>query len=135
MQDLVAGQIDMFCAEASQTLTFLRGGKMKAYAVMSKARWPLTPDVPTMDELGLKGFDATTWHGLVAPAGTPPDIINKINRDVIKVLSEPAFAEQYLTAQGLEPIFGTPEKFAAFIRAETVKWGKVVKDANILVTK
>ena len=85
--------------------------------------------------VGRAGFEAKSWFGLVAPAGTPPDIIKKINQDVTKVISDRAFAEKYLAAQGLEPIIGTPEQFAAFIRAETVKWGKIVKDANIKVTK
>jgi tripartite-type tricarboxylate transporter receptor subunit TctC len=71
----------------------------------------------------------------VAPAGTPRDIVKKINQDVTKVISDRAFAEKYLAAQGLEPIIGTPEQFSAFIRAETVKWGKVVKDANIKITR
>src|SRR5258707_9976116 len=75
MQDLVAGQIDLFCAEASQTLTFLRGGKMKAYAVMSKARWPSAPDVPTMDEVGAPGMYISFWNGLWAPKGTPKDVV------------------------------------------------------------
>ena len=98
-------------------------------------RVPEFPEVPTISESGVPGFEAKSWFGLVAPAGTPADIINKINRDVIKVISDPAFADQYLSVQGLEPIVGTPEQFAAFLRSETVKWGKVVKDANITVTK
>ena len=92
-------------------------------------------DVPTISESGVPSFEAKSWFGLVAPAGTPADVIKTINRDVIKVISEPAFREQYLTAQGLEPILNTPEQFAAFIRSETIKWGKVVKDANIAVIK
>ena len=79
----------------------------------------------------MPGFEAKSWFGLLAPAGTPSEIIKKINHDVIEVISDPAFARQYLAAQGLEPITGTPEEFAAFIRAETKKWGKVVRDANI----
>ncbi len=71
----------------------------------------------------------------MAPAGTPPDVIKKINQDVTKVISDRAFAEKFLAAQGLEPITGTPEQFAALVRAETVRWGKVVKDADIKVTK
>jgi len=91
--------------------------------------------VPTISESGAPGFEAKSWFGLVAPAGTPPDIIKKINQDVTKVLSDKAFAKEYLAAQGLEPILGTPEQFAAFIRSETIKWGKVVKDAKIVVTR
>jgi tripartite-type tricarboxylate transporter receptor subunit TctC len=81
------------------------------------------------------GFEAKSWFGLVAPAGTPPEIIKKINEDVTKVISDPAFARQYLVAQGLVPITGTPEEFASFIQAETKRWGKVVKDANIQLIK
>ena len=91
--------------------------------------------MPTISESGVPGFEAKSWFGLVAPAGTPPDIIKKINQDVAKVLTDKAFAKEYLAAQGLEPIHGTPEQFAAFIRSETIKWGKVVKDAKIPVTK
>ena len=93
------------------------------------------PDVPTISESGVPGFEAKSWFGLVAPAGTPPEIIKKINEDVTKVISDPAFARQYLAAQGLVPITGSPEEFATFIRAETKRWGKVVKDANIQLIK
>src|SRR5262249_60402392 len=92
------------------------------------------PDVPTISE-SVPGYEAKSWFGLVAPVGTPPDIIKKINQDVTKVISDRAFAEKYLAAQGLEPIVGTPEQFADFIRAETLKWSKVLKDTNIKLTK
>ena len=93
------------------------------------------PDVPTISESGVPGFEAKSWFGLVAPVGTPPDVIKKLNQDVTKVISDPAFAGEYLAAQGLEPILGTPDQFAAFIRAESVKLGKVVKDAGIKPAK
>ncbi|MFZ0259132.1 MAG: tripartite tricarboxylate transporter substrate-binding protein [Pseudolabrys sp.] len=79
----------------------------------------------------MRAFEAKSWFGLVAPAGTPPEVIEKINHDVIKVISNPVCAAVSRAAQGLVPITGTPEEFSAFIRAETKNWGKIVRDANI----
>ena len=135
MNDVIGGHVDFMLAALSIVQGNVKAGKLNMIGVGSDHRSKEFPEVPTISESGAPGFEAKSWFGLVAPAGTPLDIINKINRDVIKVISDPAFAAQYLTAQGLEPIVGTPEKFAAFMRAETVKWGKVVKDANIPVTK
>jgi tripartite-type tricarboxylate transporter receptor subunit TctC len=90
MQDLVAGQIDMFCAEASQTLTFLRSGTVKPYAVMSKARWPSAPDVPTMDEVGAPGMYISFWNGLWVPKDTPKDIIARLDTAVAEALADPS---------------------------------------------
>ena len=87
MQDLVAGQIDMFCAEASQTLSFVRGGTIKAFAVMSKERWPALPNVPTMDEVGVSGMYISFWNGLWAPKGTPKDVVAKLNAAVVDALA------------------------------------------------
>jgi tripartite-type tricarboxylate transporter receptor subunit TctC len=135
MNDVIGGHVDFMLAALSIVQGNVKAGKLNMIGVGSDHRSKEFPEVPTISESGAPGFEAKSWFGLVAPAGIPLDIINKINRDVIKVISDPAFAAQYLTAQGLEPIVGTPEKFAAFMRAETVKWGKVVKDANIPVTK
>jgi tripartite-type tricarboxylate transporter receptor subunit TctC len=135
MTDVIGGHVDFMFAALSIVQGNVRAGKLRMIGVGSDHRSKEFPEVPTISESGVQGFEAKSWFGLVAPAGTPPDIINKINRDVIKVISDPAFADQYLSVQGLEPIVGTPEQFAAFLRSETVKWGKVVKDANITVTK
>jgi tripartite-type tricarboxylate transporter receptor subunit TctC len=110
-------------------------GKLRMIGVGSDHRSREFPDVPTISESGVPGFEAKSWFGLVAPAGTPADITKKINNDVAKVLTDSAFAEKYLAAQGLEPIVSSPEQFVTFIRDETVKWGKVVRDANIKITK
>src|SRR5437763_6813362 len=88
MQDLVAGQIDMFCAEASQTLPFLRGGTIKAFAVMSRSRWPAAPDVPSTDEVGAAGMYISFWNGLWAPKGTPADAIAKLNAALVETLAD-----------------------------------------------
>ena len=135
MNDVIGGHIDFMLAALSIVKGNVQAGKLRMIGVGSNHRSSEFPDVPTISESGAPGFEAKSWFGLVAPAGTPPDVIKKINQDVTKVISDRAFAEKYLAAQGLESITGTPEQFAAFIRAETVRWGKVVKDADIKVTK
>jgi tripartite-type tricarboxylate transporter receptor subunit TctC len=135
MNDVVGGHVSLMFAALSIVKGSVGAGKLRMIGVGSDRRSGEFPDVPTISESGVPGFEAKSWFGLVAPAGTPPEIIKKINEDVTKVISDPAFARQYLAAQGLVPITGTPETFAAFIRAETKRWGKVVKDANIQLIK
>jgi tripartite-type tricarboxylate transporter receptor subunit TctC len=131
MNDVVGGHVSLMFAALSIVKGSVGAGKLRMIGVGSDRRSGEFPDVPTISESGVPGFEAKSWFGLVAPAGTPPEIIKKINEDVTKVISDPAFARQYLAAQGLVPITGTPEEFAAFIQAETKRWGKVIKDANI----
>lgn len=131
LNDVVGGHVNLMLAALSIVKGSVEGGKLRVIAVGSDRRSSEFPDVPTISESGVPGFQAKSWFGLVAPAETPPEIIKKINQDVIKVMSDPAFAQRYLAAQGLEPITGTPEQFAAFMRTETKKWAKVVRDANI----
>jgi tripartite-type tricarboxylate transporter receptor subunit TctC len=135
MNDVVGGHVSLMFAALSIVKAGVDAGKLRMIGVGSDRRSSEYPNVPTISESGVPGFEAKSWFGLVAPAGTPPEIIKKINKDLIKVISDPAFAHQYLTAQALEPITGTPEEFAAFIRAEKKKWGKVVRDANIKLPK
>ena len=135
MNDVIGGHIDFMLAALSIVKGNVQAGKLHMIGVGSNHRSSEFPDVPTISESGAPGFEAKSWFGLVAPAGTPPDVIKKINQDVTRVISDHAFAEKYLAAQGLELITGTPEQFAAFVRAETVRWGKIVKDADVKVTK
>ena len=135
MNDVIGGHIDFMLAALSIVKGNVQAGKLHMIGVGSNHRSSEFPDVPTISESGAPGFEAKSWFGLVAPAGTPPDVIKKINQDVTRVISDHAFAEKYLAAQGLESITGTPEQFAAFVRAETVRWGKIVKDADVKVTK
>ena len=135
MNDVVGGHVSLMFAALSIVKGSVDAGKLRMIGVGSDRRSSEFPDVPTISESGVPGFEAKSWFGLFAPAGTPPEIIKKINEDVTKVISDPAFARQYLAAQGLVPITGTPEEFAAFIQAETKRWGKVVKDANIQLIK
>ena len=133
MQDLVAGQIDMFCAEASQTLSFLRSGAMKAFAIMSKERWPGAPEVPTMDEVGVPGMYISFWNGLWVPKATPKEIIARLNAAVVDTLADPT-VRQRLTELGhviATREEQTPEGLGAFHKAEIEKWWPLIKAANI----
>jgi tripartite-type tricarboxylate transporter receptor subunit TctC len=133
MQDLVAGQIDMFCAEASQTLSFLRSGAMRAFAIMSKERWPGAPDVPTMDEVGVPGMYISFWNGLWVPKATPKEIIARLNAAVVDTLADPT-VRQRLTELGhviATREEQTPEALGAFHKAEIEKWWPLIKAANI----
>src|SRR5262245_21742830 len=135
MNDVVGAHISFMFAALSIVKSNVEAGKLRMIGVGSDRRSREYPDVPTISESGVPGFEAKSWFGLVAPAGTPPDVIRKINQDVTKVISEPVFADKYLVAQGLESIVGSPEQFATLMRAETVKWGKVVKDAEIKIAR
>jgi tripartite-type tricarboxylate transporter receptor subunit TctC len=135
MQDLVGGQIDLMCAEASQTLAHVRGGKMKAFAVMSKQRYAPLPDVPTMEEVGVTGMHISFWHGLWAPKGTPKPVIAKVNAAVVAAFAEPAVRKRIdeLGQTIPPPSELTPEALGAFHKAEIDKWWPIIKAANIKV--
>ncbi len=124
--DLIAGQIPMMFDNVPPLLPHVRAGKIQALAVTSLARIAVLPDVPTLHELGLKDFDAVGWNGLLAPAGTPRDIVARLNAEVVRVLRIPEVRDQ-LTSQGADIVGNSPEQFAAWIRAEVKKWAEVVK--------
>ena len=132
-QDLIAGQIDLFCPEASNSLPLMRGGKVKAYAVLSKNRWPAAPDVPTIDEAGLPGLYIPFWHAFWAPRGVPSEVVIKLNAAAVAALADTKL-RQRLTELGQEmPEHDrqTPEALAAFQRAEIEKWWPIIRAANI----
>jgi tripartite-type tricarboxylate transporter receptor subunit TctC len=135
MQDLVGGQIDLMCAEASQTLTYVRGGKLKAFAVMAKTRWPALPDVPTTDEIGAPGMYISFWHGLWVPKGTPNEVILRLSVAVVDALNDTGVRKR-LTDLGLVIATReqqTPAALAAFQKAEIEKWWPIIRSANIKV--
>jgi len=134
MQDLVGNQIDIMCAEASQTLPHVRGGKMKAFAVMSKGRWAPLPDVPTMAEIGLD-MQISFWHGLWGPKGLPKAIVDKLNAAVVTAFSDPAVQKRIADlGQSIPPRDQlTPQALAAYHKAAVDKWWPVIKAANIKV--
>ena len=125
--DLIGGTMDLMFDNLPSALPHIRSGKLRALAVTSAQRSAALPDVPTVAEAGpLKGFDASSWFGLFAPAGTPVDIVNRINRETAKSFQSPAFKERLLS-QGAIPGGQPPAEFAKFIAAETAKWAQVVK--------
>jgi tripartite-type tricarboxylate transporter receptor subunit TctC len=133
--DLVGGSADVMFDNLPSSMAQIKGGKLKPLAVTSSKRSPALPDIPTVEEAGgpsLKGYEASSWFGLLAPAGTPPDIINRIQKEVAKALATPAMQEK-LMAQGAIPSGSTPAEFAKFIDAEHTKWAKVVKASGAKV--
>ena len=124
--DLIAGQIPIMFDNVPPLLPHVRSGRIKALAVTSLARLAILPDVPTLDESGLKGFDAVGWNGLLAPAGTPREIVGRLHTDVARILSSPQVRDN-LTAQGAEVVGNSPDEFAAWIRAEVKKWAEVIR--------
>jgi tripartite-type tricarboxylate transporter receptor subunit TctC len=133
LQDLVGGQVQIMFDNLPSSLALIKGGKLKALAVTSAERSTALPDVPTVAEAGLPGFEASSWFGLLAPAGTPKEAIAKINGEVAKWLSTPE-AKEKLASQGAIAAAGlTPEDFAKHIATETAKWNKVVKESGAKV--
>ncbi len=127
--DLIAGQIPIMFDNVPPLLPHVRAGRIKALAVTSLARIHVLPEVPTLDELGLKGFDAVGWNGLLAPAGTPRDIVTRLHAEVVRVLRIAEVRDQ-LTSQGADLVGNSPEEFAAWIRVEVKKWAGVVRDSG-----
>jgi tripartite-type tricarboxylate transporter receptor subunit TctC len=126
LEDVIAGQDQMMFATTSGMMGFLKNGQVRALAVTTLKRTPILPDVPTMDEAGLPGFEATTWHGLVAPAGTPPQIIAALNKAIAETLKDPDIQHK-LSGLGIDIAPNTPEQFVAYIKAEIPKWAAVIK--------
>jgi len=123
------GQVQLMFSTMPPALPHVKDGKLRALAVTSLKRSRATPDLPTVDEAALPGFEANTWHGVVLPAGTPPAIIARLNREIVAILHLHEVVER-LSSQGAEPVGSTPEEFAAYIRSETVKWAKVVRESG-----
>lgn len=129
LTDVVAGNVDVYVSSIPTLLGQIHQGKLRPLAVTSAKKTESLPQVPTMQEAGYQAFEAVNWFGFVAPAGTPKDVIAKLNAEFNKALKTPALAKK-LDEQGAEPSGGTPEKFAAFIKSETVSWGQVVKQSG-----
>jgi tripartite-type tricarboxylate transporter receptor subunit TctC len=124
--DVIAGHVQMMFATASSVVPHIRDGMVRALAVASLKRTAVLPDLPTIDELGIKNFDATTWHGLVAPAHTPREVVATLNRALGDALADGA-VKTSLADLGVDIIGGTPEEFAAYIKSEIPKWTAIIK--------
>ncbi len=130
LADLVGGHVDAVFNGLTSAMPLIKSGRLRALAVTSLARAGALPDMPTLDELGLKGFQAVAWNGLTAPARTPKEVIARLNADVIKVVRSAELAER-LKGEGSDPVGNSPAQYAAFLRDEIAKWAKVIKQAGI----
>jgi len=126
LQDVIAGHDQMMFATAASVIGHIEGGRVRALAVTTLKRTRVLPDLPTMDEAGLKGFDASTWHGLVAPAGTPPHVIATLHDAAVEALRDPGVQES-LGKLGVDIVGDTPQEFQTYIKAEIPKWTAIVK--------
>jgi tripartite-type tricarboxylate transporter receptor subunit TctC len=130
MQDVIAGRIDFVVIGVPAAAPHVRSGKLRALAVIAPQRLPALPEVPTVAEAGLPGFEVTTWYGILAPAGTPRPIIARLNAELVKAMHSTEMKER-LAGIGTDPVTSTPEEFAAYIQAEIGKWGDVIRKANL----
>jgi tripartite-type tricarboxylate transporter receptor subunit TctC len=133
LNDLIGGSIDSMIVSIASGLPAFRAGQIKMLGVGSPQRMPLVPDVPTVSESGLPGYQATAWFGLFGPAGMPRDVVMKIDKEVIRIFGAAEFRARFLDPQMFESMADTPEAFAAYIKAERAKWAKVIHEANIKV--
>jgi tripartite-type tricarboxylate transporter receptor subunit TctC len=129
MTDVISGTVDLYLSSVPTLLGHIKQGKVRALAVTSARRVDDLPEVPTINESGFKGFDAVTWFGLLAPTGTPKDVIARLNAEFNKALQNPELHKR-LSDEGADPAGGTPEQFAALIRDDIPRWGKVVRDSG-----
>ena len=134
LQDVIGGHDQMMFATAASVIGHIEGGRVRALAVTTLKRTKILPDIPTMDEAGLKGFDASTWHGLVAPTGTPPQVIAALHDAAVKALHDPG-VQASLGKLGVDIVGGTPQEFQAYINSEIPKWTAIVKASGATLEK
>jgi len=130
--DLLGGQIDMYCSTITGLVSYTKSGKLKGLGVTSSKRAVSIPDVPTIEEAGVPGYELSSWYGILAPAGTPRPIVDQLNAAIVKIVAMPDVQKAMIDG-GSEPYSNTPEEFMARIRADVDKFTKVVKDAGIKV--
>jgi tripartite-type tricarboxylate transporter receptor subunit TctC len=128
--DVIAGHMPIMFSNVTASLAFVQAGKLRALAMTGAQRSPAVPGMPTMSEAGLPGFEVVGFFGVLAPAGTPREIVARLNSEIGKVLGRPDMRERF-ASQALEPATTTPEQFADYIKSEVVKWGKLIREAGI----
>ncbi len=128
--DIIGGQVPMLTSSISALLPHVRNGKLRGVAVTSLKRSTVAPEFPTIAESGLAGFEVITWFGILVPAATPKEIVNRLNSEIVQAVSQPGVRDQ-LIKMGFEIVANTPEQYAVFLREENVKWGKVVRDLGL----
>ncbi len=132
MQDLLAGQVDLMFVDLASGQQNVSAGKLRALGVATPKRLPILPNVPTVAEGGVAGFEAYAWQGVVAPAGTPKPVITRLNAELVKALKSPE-VQKRMEGVGVEPVSSTPEEFAQYAHAEAERWGKLIKAKGITV--
>jgi tripartite-type tricarboxylate transporter receptor subunit TctC len=130
LADLLTGQVQIYFVDPLPGLPHVRAGKLRPLAVTSTRRSPVLPDIPTMAQAGLPGYEVISWYGVLAPKDTPPAVVNKLYTELAKILASPDMKERF-AKEGSEAVASTPEQFGAFIKAELAKWAKVIKEADI----
>jgi tripartite-type tricarboxylate transporter receptor subunit TctC len=130
MQDLLGGHVDMMFSDAPTALAHVQAGRLRALGISTPQRSALLPELPTIAESGLPGYGAYSWGGISARAGTPPEIVTRLNAELLRLLREPEVLQR-MAQIGAEPHPGTPAEFAAMLHGEIEKWGAVVRQANI----
>jgi tripartite-type tricarboxylate transporter receptor subunit TctC len=135
LTDVIAGHVNLMSVSVSLALPPLRAGQIKIFGIGSSKRLAPAADIPTVAESGLPGYEASTWFGLFATAGTPRDIVDKINAEVVKLLADPQFREKFLAPQMFEPMASSPEAFVDYIKAQTNKWAKVIGEQKLSIDK
>jgi tripartite-type tricarboxylate transporter receptor subunit TctC len=133
LNDLIGDHIDTMVVSVASGLPAYKAGQIKMLGVGAPKRMPLVPEVPTVSESGLPGYEATAWFGLFGPAGMPKDVVMKIDQEAIKIFSDPAFRARFLDPQMFESMAGPPDAFTAYIQAERAKWAKVIADDDIKI--
>ena len=128
--DLIAGQVQVMFDNTPNVLPHVRSGKLRALAVSTKARTPLAPEVPSVDEAGVPGYDVSVWFGVLTVAGTPREVVQRLNTEMVRILTSAEVKERF-GKMGVEVVAGTPEHFSGFLKAEVDRWAKVVRDAGI----
>lgn len=130
LADLVAGQLSFMIENVPGTLPLVRDGKLRALAITSRQRLALVPDLPTMEEAGVPGYEMIGWNGIFVPKATPPEIVTRLNAELVRVLRSADVGEQ-LAKLGAVPVGDSPQQFGAFVKAESARWGKIIKDLGI----
>jgi len=128
--DLMAGQVSLMFPNIATSLPYVRSGRMRALGVGSKTRSAIAPEIPTINESGLPGYEMSSWFGLLAPAGTPVAIVTRLQQEIARIFKQAEVREKLL-AQGVEPVGGTPQEFTAFLHNETTQWAKVIKSSGL----
>jgi tripartite-type tricarboxylate transporter receptor subunit TctC len=132
MVDLISGNLQLMFATVPSAIGLIKGNKLRALAITNSNRFPLMPELPTVAEAGIPGFAVNNWCGVFVAAATPPEVINRLNAELVKALAAPDVKKRLLDS-GIGALSNTPAEFTAYIRAETTKWARVIKDANVRI--